>query len=56
MTGRASGIKMGDEGGGLLISLDGVAARLIVGVPTSDISPCTIKVEKKLSSGTSSPG
>jgi len=45
-TGRASGIKMGDEwdeGGWPLISPDGVALSWIVGVSASDISPCTMK-------------
>jgi len=41
--GRASGIKKGDEGGGSLISSDGVVPSLIVGVSASDISPCTVK-------------
>ena len=40
---RASGIKMGDDGGGLLISPDGVAPSWIVGVSASVIFPCTIK-------------
>jgi len=41
--GRASSVKWGDEGGGLLISPDGAAPRQIVDVSASDISPCTIK-------------
>jgi len=47
--GRVSGVKkMGDEGGGLLISLDRVAPSRIVGVFVSDISPCTIKSRRFL--------
>jgi len=42
---------MGDEGG-LLISLDGVAAIRMVGVSASVIFPCTIKVQEKITSGT----
>jgi len=42
VTGRASGVKMGDDGGGSLFSPDGVAHSRIVGV-SADISPCTIK-------------
>jgi len=41
--GRASGIKMGDDGGGLLISSDGVAPSRVVGVSASVIFPCSIK-------------
>jgi len=42
--GRASSIKMGgDDGGGLLISPDGVAASRMIGVSASVIFPCTIK-------------
>jgi len=47
---------MGDDGGGWLISPDGVAPSRMVGVPASVISPCTVKVQKKISSGTGSPG
>jgi len=36
--GKASGIKMGDEGDGPLISPDGVAPNRIVGMSSSDIS------------------
>jgi len=46
---------MGDDGGGSLISADRVAPSLIVGVSASDIFPCAIKVQKKISSGTGSP-
>jgi len=45
--------KMGNEGGGSLISPDGMAPSQIVGVSAS-ISPCTIKSKKRFSSGTSS--
>jgi len=41
--GRASGIKMGDDGCGLLISSDGVALSRVVGVSASVIFPCSIK-------------
>jgi len=44
--GRASGVKMGDDGGGPLISPDGVAPSRMVGVYASVIFPCTIKVQK----------
>ena len=63
--GRASGAKMGDVGGGSLISPDVVMPSQIVGVSASDISPCTMKsrrrflvapARKKVSSGTGSPG
>jgi len=36
-------MKMGDEGGGSLISPVGVELSWIVDVSASDISPCTIK-------------
>jgi len=47
---------MGGDGGGLPISLDGVAPSRMVGVSAFVIFPCTIKVQKKISSGTGSPG
>ena len=50
------GIKMEDVRGGSLISLDGMASSRTVGVSASVILPCTIKVHKKISSGTGSPG
>jgi len=53
--GRASSVKIGDEGGGLLISLDGVPPTQIVGVSASDI-PLHHEVQKKISSGTGSFG
>ena len=53
--GRASGIKMGDEGGGPPISSDGVAHSVLVEVSASDISPRNILVQK-ISSGTGSAG
>jgi len=37
---------MGDDGGGPLISRDGVAAIWMVSVSASVIFPCTIEVEK----------
>jgi len=41
-----SAYKMGDEGGGSLISLDGVAPIWMVSVSTSVILPCTTKIQK----------
>jgi len=48
---RAFGVKMGDEGGGSLISPGGVASSRIVGVSASDLF-LHHKVQKKFSSGT----
>jgi len=48
---RASGVKLGDDGRESLISLDGVT---VVNVYVSVIFPCTIKVQRKISSGTGS--
>jgi len=48
VAGRASGVKMEDEGGGSLVSLDGVAVIQIVGVSASNISPCTMKSRRFL--------
>jgi len=48
---RASGVKMGDEGGWLQISQAGVVPTWIVGASASDISQV-----QKISSGTGSPG
>jgi len=42
--GRESGVIMGYDGGGLLISPDGVAPSRIVGVSASIIFPCTILI------------
>jgi len=56
VAGRASGVKMGDDGCGLLISLDGVAPNRTVGVSASVIFRCITKVQEKISSGTVSPG
>jgi len=41
-TGRSSGVKVGDDGGGSLISPDGVAPSWLVGVSASVIFSCTI--------------
>ena len=41
-------LKMGDVGGGSLISPDGVAPSQMVGVSAFVILPCTIKVQKKI--------
>jgi len=46
--GKTSSVKMGDDGGGLLISPDRVALCQMVGVSASVISPCTRKVQKKI--------
>jgi len=43
--GRASGVKMGDEGGGSLIIPDRMAPSWIVGVFASDISPAPQRSE-----------
>jgi len=56
VAGRASGIKMGDDGGGSLISPDGVAPCRIVVVSASCYLPLHHRVQKKISSGTGSPG
>ena len=53
MTGRASGIKMGDDGDGSLISPDRVAHTAHIG--WSDDLSLHHKVQKKISSGTGSP-
>ena len=47
MTGRASGVKVGDEGGELLIMPDGMAPSRIVSVFAFDISHCTIKSRRR---------
>jgi len=46
--GRASNVKMGDEGGGSLVSSDGMVPIRVVSVSASDISPCTIKSRRFL--------
>jgi len=46
VAGRASGVKVGDDGGCLLISSEGVTPSWTVGVCTSVIFPCTIKIQK----------
>jgi len=53
---RASGVKMGDEGGGSLISLGGVASSRIVGVSASDIFSCTIKSRRSFLLAPAHPG
>jgi len=45
----------GDDRGGSLISPDGLGPSWMVGVSASVIFPCTMKVQKKISSGTGSP-
>jgi len=45
-----------DDGGGPLLSPDGVSPSQMIGVSTPVMFPCTIKVQKKISSGTQSPG
>ena len=47
MAGRASDVKMGDDGGGLLISPDGEASCRMVSVSASVIFPYSIKVQNK---------
>jgi len=54
--GRASGIKMGDEGDAPLISPCGVAPSLMVCVSASGYLPLHQKKSRKIYSGTSSPG
>jgi len=44
------------DGGGLLIGPDGVVPNWIVGASASSYPPYQHKVQKKLSSGTGSPG
>ena len=51
---RASGVKMGGDGDGLLISLDGVAPSWMVGVSACYL-PLHHKVQEKISSGTGLP-
>jgi len=46
----------GNDGGGLLISPDGVASIRIVGVSASDIFPCTIKSRKRFLLAPAHPG
>jgi len=48
MAGRASGVKVGDDGGGSLISPDGMAPIWMVGVSASLIFLCTIKSRRFL--------
>jgi len=48
VAGRASDVKMGDDGGGLLISPIGEAPSWMVGVSASVIFPCSIKIQKFL--------
>jgi len=47
---------MGDEGGGSLISLDGVAPSWIVSLSASDIFPCTIKFRRRFLLAPAHPG
>ena len=56
MAGSASGMKWGDDGGGLLISPDGVVPSRIVSVSASDISPCTIKSRRRFLLAPDHPG
>jgi len=46
---------VGDDGNGSLISPDGVTPIRMVSVSASVIFRCTLKVQKKISSGTASP-
>jgi len=45
--GKVCGVKMGNDGGGSLISPDGVAPSRIVGVFAFIIFPCTIKSRRR---------
>jgi len=56
VAGRASGIKMGGDGGGPLISPDGVAHIQIVGVSAAVIFHCTIKSRRKFLLAPAHPG
>ena len=56
MVGRASGVKIGDEGGRSLISLDGVASSQIVSVSVSNIYPCTVKSTRRFLLAPAHPG
>jgi len=47
VAGRASSVKMEDDGGGSLISPDGVAPTRMVGVSASVIFSCTIKSRRR---------
>jgi len=48
--------KWGDDGGGSLISLDGLAPSWIVGVYASVIFPCTIKSRRRFLLAPAHPG
>ena len=56
MAGRASVIKMGDEGGGSLISPDAVAPSRIVGMSAPNIFPCTMKSKRRFLLALAHPG
>ena len=56
MAGRASGVKMGDDRGGSLISPNGEATSWIVGVSASVIFPCTIKSRRRFLLAPAHPG
>jgi len=58
VAGRASGIKMGDDGGGLLISLVSVAPSWIVGVSGAAyvVFLCTIKSRRRFLLALAHPG
>ena len=56
MAQRTSGVKMGDEGGGSLISPDRVVPSRIVGVSASNISPCTMKSTRSFLLAPAHPG
>jgi len=45
---KPSGVKMGDDGGGSLISPNGVVPSRMVGVSASVIFPCTIKSRRNV--------
>ena len=56
MAGRASSVKMGDDGGVSLIGLDGVAPCRTVSVSASVIFPCTIKSRRRFLLALAHPG
>ena len=47
MARRASGVKMGDDGGGAMIRTDGMAPSQIVSVSASVIFPCTLESKRR---------
>jgi len=56
VSGRAFGTKMGNDGGGLVTSLDGMAPMRMVSVSASAIFPCAIKSRRKFLVAPAQPG